>query len=562
MRLRTKIWLVSLLVMLSTSLPSLVLADNLGDTNSFFADITYDAFGRNQITASLRHISVHAYFYIEDEVWNNFSTIEREQYLTFAKELATEFDNRIYPLETSFFGSEPNPGVDNDPRVTIVLSNLRSSIGGYFNTGNEYRQTDSAYSNQREMFFLNAYISSHRRLSAFLAHEFQHMISFNQKEIIRHTPEDVWLNELRSEYAVTLLGYNEPYQGSTLERRTFVFSATPSDSLTEWKNESPDYAQVTLFGEFLAEKYGPQIIAGTLKNSSSGMASLDDALASFGLTIRHEDVFANWLYEIYLNDTLKIPPTRVVTGLGDTAPVSIEDQVIDWQGRWYILSDFAYGNNANLVIDFSSPSLLSFRVPYIIFYKDDRAELKNFYPSNANKTIFISDIMANIDRIVIMPFKKDKLSGFSSNEIGTAFSMLISRTSADAVQPPTLESLNLHEGDFIRAEGDQDVYIINSFGYKRIVLNSSICLLYRHLGDRGCFSAVKIVSPDVRDSFKTSNFYTNGETNNGVIYELQLIDNDHGRLVKIANNFAEFEKQQKSSAEIFQINSAEQRQYR
>ena len=71
-----------------------------------------------------------------------------------------------------------------------------------------------------------------------------------------------------------------------------------------------------------------------------------------------------------------------------------------------------------------------------------------------------------------------------------------------------------------RARGDFDIYIINQFGYKRLVLNPEICLQYGHLGARGCFDAVKIVDPEVRDAFTTSSLYTNAETNDGIIFPL------------------------------------------
>jgi len=60
--------------------------------------------------------------------------------------LQTEFDTNIYPADTSNFGSEPNPGIDNDPLITILLLNIRdglsgassSYVAGYFDPGNEY----------------------------------------------------------------------------------------------------------------------------------------------------------------------------------------------------------------------------------------------------------------------------------------------------------------------------------------------------------------------------------------------------------------------------------------
>ena len=72
----------------------------------------------------------------------------------------TSLINDIYPSDTSNFGSEPNPGIDNDPMITILLLNIRdgfngsgSFTAGYFDPGNEYPLSAYPYSNQREMFY-------------------------------------------------------------------------------------------------------------------------------------------------------------------------------------------------------------------------------------------------------------------------------------------------------------------------------------------------------------------------------------------------------------------------
>ena len=135
------------------------------------------------------------------------------------------------------------------------------------------------------MVYLNiTALGDQRKINAFLAHEFQHLISFNQKEILRNVADDTWLNELRSEYAVTLLGYNDNFASSDLEKRLQAFIESPSDSLTEWKNLPADYGQISLFGEYLAEHWSPQVIADTLKTSSVGMASINDALKQNGFS--------------------------------------------------------------------------------------------------------------------------------------------------------------------------------------------------------------------------------------------------------------------------------------
>ena len=119
----------------------------------------------------------------------------------------------------------------------------------------------------------------------------------------------------------------------------------------------------------------------------------------------------------------------------------------------------------------------------------------------------------------------------------------------------------MREGDFIRAEGDVDVYIINDFGFKRLVLNPQICLLYGHLGARGCFGAVKVVSPLVRDAFKTSLFFTNGESKDGRIYFLELTGADSAVLRFVNISGEDFIRQGGNFSSVFLFNTREKNTY-
>ncbi len=77
-------------------------------------------------------------------------------------------------------------------------------VGGYYAASNEYSQFAHEYSNRREMFLinLNALQPGSERFDGLLAHEFQHMIHWNQDP-----NEDSWLNEGLSELAWYLNGY-------------------------------------------------------------------------------------------------------------------------------------------------------------------------------------------------------------------------------------------------------------------------------------------------------------------------------------------------------------------
>ncbi|KKT80696.1 MAG: hypothetical protein UW79_C0037G0004 [Candidatus Yanofskybacteria bacterium GW2011_GWA2_44_9] len=87
----------------------------------------------------------------------------------------------------------------------------------------------------------------------------------------------------------------------------------------------------------------------------------------------------------------------------------------------------------------------------------------------------------------------------------------------------------LKDGDLISAifSDDPDVYIINEQGYKRLFLNPEIFKFYGHLGG---FANVKLVTPEIRDSFPTSGFFRNCEDNDQRVYGTSVDSEDAGRL--------------------------------
>jgi hypothetical protein len=210
------------------------LADTQGQSQTFYVNPTYDATGATVATATLRAVGVHAYFYVDDRYWNALSSEEQSRFTGGLTTLATQFDTATYPLMTSLWGFENSPGIDGDPHVVILLQRLVSGSGGYFETIHNYTKDHATGSNAREMIYVNADSVLAGSGKSFIAHEFQHLISFNQKELVRGVQDDVWVNEARSEYSLTVAGFSMPFEGSTLQRRLQAFLRSPSDSLVEW----------------------------------------------------------------------------------------------------------------------------------------------------------------------------------------------------------------------------------------------------------------------------------------------------------------------------------------
>lgn len=451
--------------------------DILGQKQLFWVNSNYDKFGRTQMTATLIYVSSRAYFYVDDRYWKNLNQVQQNDLTVKIYDLAGAFDNVIYPKETEFWGSEPNPGIDGDVRVTIVLEQIVSGNGGYFETVNGY---DTGTSNKREIFFVSvdAVNANIENAKMFLAHEFQHLISFNQKDLLQKVSEDVWLNELRSEYSISLAGYNEPYAGSGLERRADLFIDQPSDSLTEWPNISLDYAQAALFGEYLVEQYGPDILKDTLHSPLSGIASINQFLSNRNYKERFSDIFGNWAIVNYGNNIskdaqysysldglkdIKVFPSSV-TNLSNQATYNFYYSLKPWQPAWYKFNVSQSVMNAKAIkIDFAVGGL--FRI---------------FYADNLGRTGILAnsayiDDPGGLSDFVIIPVNQSKVSDFGTNENPAAISFALNFV--DAAPGRSLSALK--DGLLIKKPNEKELYVIEG-KYKRY-LNPTVIGLYGHL---------------------------------------------------------------------------------
>lgn len=263
----------------------------------FFVDADRDFAGRSEVFATQRHTSANAYFYIENAFYNSLDADERENLKTKLSELASEFDNAIYPELRSAYGSEWKPGIDNDPRITILATSMDPGTAGYVLPRDAAPRSVEQRSNEREMIYLNTDIVLNDAAKSHLAHEFVHLIEYNQKRRKHGVVEDRWLSEALAEYAPTLLDYNSPYEDSYLEKRISDFRKVPSTSLIHWRDKPLDLATASAFIHFVVGHYGENTLSDTMQSSQTGEAALLSALdsSSFG------DLFARWHTANYIN---------------------------------------------------------------------------------------------------------------------------------------------------------------------------------------------------------------------------------------------------------------------
>ncbi len=432
---KTKIKFI-LIAVLFLVMPLLARADTLLEKKDFFVDPFYDSTGRDKITAVLQNITNKIYFYFDDKWWESLDIDKRKEVNIAISDLNQEFENKIYPTLTFYYGSEWKPGIDNDERITVLVHPMIQGAAGYFNPGDEYPRAQVSSSNQREMVYLNSnYIASSINKS-FFAHEFTHLITFNQKDRTYGVSEDVWLNEARAEYGPSLLGHDKVYQGSNLQRRVEQFLDTPQDSITEWQGKSSDYGALNLFTQYLVDYYGFSILTESLKTNKTGITSLNYALQKKGFTEDFSQIFTNWTIAMfvnncavgpkycYLNDNLKnlrvAPFIYFLPTVGEST-LNVGYLTKDWAGNWQKI----IGGKTSLTIEFIGDVKANFKVPYIVEGPSGIFSVKFLELSQSKKgTVFIQD--GRINSLTIIPSSQTKTADFGDKDPSYQFSWSVS----------------------------------------------------------------------------------------------------------------------------------------
>ena len=261
----------------------------------YFWVLDTDENSYRQVLAELVYQTDHLYFWVEGGVEYDHQEVVQ---------LATVFENQIYPLDRDMFGSEWTPGVDKDEHLIILYADKLGGASGYFSGTDSLMPDVKEYSNVAEMFYLSAQYNNLSSSFTYgvLAHEFQHMIHWYQDR-----NETSWLNEGFSELAVDINGFD-------IGGFDFLFAFNPDLSLTFWPGDeqgdsSPHYGASYLFVKYIYDQFGSQVIRDIVKNQQNGMSSINTILAEYLPEYdENEDasagdwVFQNWTIANILQD--------------------------------------------------------------------------------------------------------------------------------------------------------------------------------------------------------------------------------------------------------------------
>ena len=269
-------------------------AYQIGDTEKFWI-VNSDTNEHTQIDATLRYITPHSYFWAE-----NGTDVDEDD----MKALMDTFEEKIYPTNREFFGSEANPGVDEDPHIYVIYaSSIGHNIAGYFSSSDSFNPLVHEYSNAHETYVLGTSQDLGDPYTyATLAHEFVHMI---QNASDRNDVS--WLNEGFAEVGAFINGYD-------IGGADWLYVQNPDIQLNTWvDNANPDfsahYGQSFLYLVYFLDRFGEEASKALTNNPENDLTSVDDTLEELDITdpqtgevITADDVFMDWAVAMYLMD--------------------------------------------------------------------------------------------------------------------------------------------------------------------------------------------------------------------------------------------------------------------
>ncbi|HEX7091984.1 MAG TPA: IPT/TIG domain-containing protein [Longimicrobiales bacterium] len=295
------------------------LPPQIGDRRTFQVLNKDETFTR--VTAEVKYVSEHAVLYQDLKAPSGgFSAADFEA-------LGRLFDDPIYDAVIETFGAPSD--VDGDGRIIILFTPVVNEMtppnsGTGFIAGFFYGLdlTTQANSNRAEIFYSlvpdpEAQFGNRRATSdvlravpPVLAHEFQHMVHFNQRFLVRNAPPEAqWLSEALAHTAEDVVaavlrargdGRANEFFASNLARARLYLADPGGASLI---NDEPpgsleERGAQWLFIKYIMGHYGGTDLLGRLTQTTlSGVANVTSATGrSWG------DLLADWSIALWADD--------------------------------------------------------------------------------------------------------------------------------------------------------------------------------------------------------------------------------------------------------------------
>jgi len=298
--------------------------------------------------------------WVSNDSFDNGSGCDTDKCITqtMVDQLANTFlkdndNNDIYDWVTNIYGEEWNSAAEakysnlitaND-EITILLTDIdddglptpgQGRVVGFFWAKDNYDRAVVSGSNERVMFYIDSVMFANeegisweiddfwpKEMVSTLAHEFQHMIHFYQKNVLRYDNitdnTDTWINEMLSESTEDLVATKIQHIGPRGVEYTDGSAGLPNNpygryplfnenntlSLTSWTGLLADYSKVSAFGAYLLRNYGgAELLHDIMHNSFDDKEAVVDAVnkSPDGSGKTFANLLSEWGVAVMLSD--------------------------------------------------------------------------------------------------------------------------------------------------------------------------------------------------------------------------------------------------------------------
>ncbi len=259
----------------------------------------FPAFGNvtgGTITAALVATSDRAHAYVDVADTSDVMTEQIQAQID-------RFSTKTYPLIVSIFGDESD--VDNEGKIHVLYTHLVDEVGsgvaGFFDPRSVVPPSQGGNGNLSDLI----YVSPTRDEGFYelaLAHEFQHLINFNQHVLIRGgAGEEPWLNEGLSHVCEDLIGQHE-HNRSYMD--IFLLAPHSYSLISSPMSSNGVRGAAYLFIRSLVEEFGSDILSRLVQTDQAGIANVEKAAGQPFADLFDRHVSRIFLSGSGLNNTL------------------------------------------------------------------------------------------------------------------------------------------------------------------------------------------------------------------------------------------------------------------
>ena len=289
----------------------------VGDRRSFFFHAQEDVPDQS-IEARVAAVNERAVAFIQEDLREDDGNIGEEQ-LKEALDLFAE----DYPLLVETFGAPSD--VDGDGRIAVLVTHLIADVdaGGQFRASSVLPRRSGGDGNMTDLVWVNPLYPA-ESLRSLLAHEFQHLVNFNQHVLVRGGISEVsWLNEGLSHLAEDLVA-DHRVSGNYHLVLAFLEEPGAVGLVDQYLVDSPTRGAAYLFVRGLVDLLGERVLLRLVQTSLVGSDNVEAAAGeSFA------DLMARWAAQLYISGTglsghsrfnYRISPLQTPQGRGFPPP--------------------------------------------------------------------------------------------------------------------------------------------------------------------------------------------------------------------------------------------------